>query len=498
MNEQNPYNQTPLDQGSAESGANSYHAAYGAQPTQPQQAAYTAPHVEPVQIPNAAHVAAGASGAAQQVAANPQHAEKKHGGSSAKTFLIAFAGALLACLLAFGVMSAFGLFQKGSGSSVSLGAQQNGSVESVKEDATLAESVADKCLPSVVSIDVYANAGSTSGNSIYDYLYGGTQNQSGVGSGIVISDDGYVITNYHVVEGGTSYRLTIDGQEYSAELVGGDSSSDVAVLKVDGSGFTPIAIGDSDNITIGEWVMAIGSPFGLEQSVSTGIVSATSRSQIINSSYSDPFGMSGNSGSPVYYPNLIQTDAAINPGNSGGALVDSGGNLIGINTLITSYSGNYAGVGFAIPVNYAINIAQSLISGEEPTHAQLGVNMSTVDNQVAQRYGLSVNSGALVSSVIEGSPAAEAGIQAGDVITSFDGTAITSASDLMLQVRTKNPGDNVTVKINRDGQDQEVTVTLAQAANTTEEQQQQQQQHQQQQQQNQNGQMNPFGNLFGR
>ena len=270
------------------------------------------------------------------------------------------------------------------------------------------------------------------------------------------------------------------------------------MLKVDGSGFTPIAIGDSDNITIGEWVMAIGSPFGLEQSVSTGIVSATSRSQIINSSYSDPFGMSGNSGSPVYYPNLIQTDAAINPGNSGGALVDSGGNLIGINTLITSYSGNYAGVGFAIPVNYAINIAQSLISGEEPTHAQLGVNMSTVDNQVAQRYGLSVNSGALVSSVIEGSPAAEAGIQAGDVITSFDGTAITSASDLMLQVRTKNPGDNVTVKINRDGQDQEVTVTLAQAANTTEEQQQQQQQHQQQQQQNQNGQMNPFVNLFGR
>lgn len=341
------------------------------------------------------------------MAANPQHVGKKHGGSSAKTFLIAFAGALLACLLAFGVMSAFGLFQKGSGSSVSLGAQQNGSVESVKEDATLAESVADKCLPSVVSIDVYANAGSTSGNSIYDYLYGGTQNQSGgevqsgVGSGIVISDDGYVITNYHVVEGGTSYRLTIDGQEYSAELVGGDSSSDVAVLKVDGSGFTPIAIGDSDNITIGEWVMAIGSPFGLEQSVSTGIVSATSRSQIINSSYSDPFGMSGNSGSPVYYPNLIQTDAAINPGNSGGALVDSGGNLIGINTLITSYSGNYAGVGFAIPVNYAINIAQSLISGEEPTHAQLGVNMSTVDNQVAQRYGLSVNSGALVSSVIE-------------------------------------------------------------------------------------------------
>ena len=168
--------------------------------------------------------------------------------------------------------------------------------------------------------------------------------------------------------------MCIRDRQYDADVVGADPSSDVAVIKArDASGLTAIEIGDSDDLVIGEWVMTIGSPFGLEQSVATGIVSATSRSQIMDSG-TDMYGQS--TGEATIYPNMIQTDAAINPGNSGGALVDADGKLIGINTLITSYSGNYSGVGFAIPVNYAVNLAQQIIDGKTPTHAQLGVSLS--------------------------------------------------------------------------------------------------------------------------
>lgn len=214
--------------------------------------------------------------------------------------------------------------------------------------------------------------------------------------------------------------------------------------------------------------MSIGSPFGLEQSVATGIVSATSRSQIMSnseSSGSDGYGYgyggsSSQSGGYTIYPNMIQTDAAINPGNSGGALVDSNGKLIGINTLITSYSGNYSGVGFAIPVNYAVNIAQQIIEGKTPTHAQLGVSLSTVNSQNAKRYGLKVDSGAYISAVNSGSGAAEAGLEEGDIVTKFDGNSVSSASDLMLDVRSKNPGDKVTLEVNRNGDTKQVEVTL--------------------------------------
>lgn len=160
---------------------------------------------------------------------------------------------------------------------------------------------------------------------------------------------------------------------------------------------------------------------------------------------------------------MIQTDAAINPGNSGGALVDSDGKLIGINTLITSYSGNYSGVGFAIPSNYAINLAQSIISGEDPTHAQLGIAMTTINSSIAQRYGFSVDSGAYVSSVTEGSAAANAGIEVGDIITKFDGEDVSSASDVMLDVRTKNPGDKVVITVDRGGQSMDFDVTLGES-----------------------------------
>ena len=418
---------------------------------------------------------------------------KKPGG--AKTFLLGFAGAAVACVIAFG---GFAVWQNaaGGGSSTQLGSATSTTIDVNGEDATLAEAVAAKCLPSVVAIDVYTEQSSMSG-LFGMYGYGGSGSGSGtgeltetsLGSGVVISEDGYIITNNHVVEGADALRVTIDGQEYDAEVVGTDPSSDLAVVKAkDASGLTAVELGDSDNLTIGEWVMSIGSPFGLEQSVATGIVSATNRSQIMDSS-TDAYGQSES----TVYTNMIQTDAAINPGNSGGALVDANGKLIGINTLITSYSGNYSGVGFAIPVNYAMGIAQQIIDGETPSHAQLGVTMSTVNKQLADRYGFAVDEGAYVSAVERDSGADKAGIQAGDIITKFDGAEVTSASDLTIAVRSKSEGDTVSVEVNRDGQTLTMDVTLgsdggSQAAGT----------QQQSQSQNGSGSMQDYlDELFG-
>lgn len=417
----------------------------------------------------------------QQYYQQPQHPQhpagavtvqnKSHGG---RTFLLAFCGAAVACAIGLG---GFGIWQASTGgsdagsssSSTQLGSQNSGSINATdaESDQTLAEAVAQKALPSVAAIDVYTNQSSGmsgmygSGNSGSGT---GTLTQSSLGSGVVLTADGYIVTNYHVIEGADAVEVTVEGETYEADVVGSDPSSDIAVVKAkDASGLTPIEIGDSDDLIIGEWVMTIGSPFGLEQSVATGIVSATSRSQIMDSS-TDQYGQS--SGETTIYPNMIQTDAAINPGNSGGALVDADGKLIGINTLITSYSGNYSGVGFAIPVNYAVNLAQQIIDGKTPTHAQLGVSLSTVNAQNAQRYGLSVDEGAYVAAVSEGSGAAEAGLQEGDIITKFDGQDVASASDLMLDVRSKNPGDKVTLDVNRNGETKQVEVTLGSDENS--------------------------------
>ena len=385
-----------------------------------------------------------------------------------KIFVIAFVGALIACLLFFAVGSFAGLF----GTKTVLGGSSSSSsstqITATDEASGLAEQVSAKCLPSVVSVNVYGTSTSSSGNSLYDYLYGNGSNsnsteltQTSTGSGVIISTDGYIITNQHVIADGQKYEVVIEGETMEAKLVGQDSSSDVAVLKVDtNKTLTAIEFADSDQITTGEWVMSIGNPFGLEQSVATGIVSATSRSQIINSSSSSGSSSSSSSSGVTIYPNMIQTDAAINPGNSGGALVDKSGKLIGINTLITSYSGNYSGVGFAIPVNYAVGIAKNLIEGKNPTYAQLGVSLSTINSTYAQRFGFAVSEGAYVSEVTSGGAAEKAGIQKGDIITEFDGEKVTSASDLTLDIRKKNPGDKVTVKFYRGSQEMSVEVTL--------------------------------------
>ncbi len=300
-------------------------------------------------------------------------------------------------------------------------------------DTTLANAVAQKALPSVVSINVTTSDG------------------EGVGSGVVLDTDGNILTNYHVIEGAQSISVSTGDASYDATVVGSDESSDLAVIKIDAgdAALTPIEVGDSSTLQVGDWVMSLGSPFGLEQSVSTGIVSSLYRSTMLQNT-------SGN----TIYTNLIQTDATINPGNSGGALVDDEGKLVGINSLIESYSGSSSGVGFAIPGNYAVEVAQKLIAGQTVTHAYIGGSFQTVTANNARSNSLSVNQGAYVAELADDGPAAQAGIQKGDVITALDDEEITSSDALLLAVRSHSVGDTVTVTLMRGSKQMQVQVTL--------------------------------------
>lgn len=324
-----------------------------------------------------------------------------------------------------------------SGKTGSTGTTPSGQTVTVNSgdstDTTLANAVAQKALPSVVSINVTTSDG------------------EGVGSGVVLDTDGNILTNYHVIEGAQSISVSTGDASYDATVVGSDESSDLAVIKIDAgdAALTPIEVGDSSTLQVGDWVMSLGSPFGLEQSVSTGIVSSLYRSTMLQNT-------SGN----TIYTNLIQTDATINPGNSGGALVDDEGKLVGINSLIESYSGSSSGVGFAIPGNYAVEVAQKLIAGQTVTHAYIGGSFQTVTANNARSNSLSVNQGAYVAELADDGPAAQAGIQKGDVITALDDEEITSSDALVLAVRSHSVGDTVTVTLMRGSKQMQVQVTL--------------------------------------
>lgn len=388
----------------------------------------------------------------------PQHVKTDASSkkSLGKTFGVSFAGAALAVVLGLGGFAGYQAVTGGSqGSGASLGSSTSTNITASDTDETLAEAVANKALPSIASIDIYQKAsGSTQSAFGFEVPGAGsdeTLTQTSLGSGVVISKDGYIITNNHVVEGADAVKATINGTEYDATLVGSDASSDIAVIKVEANDLTPIEIGSSSDLKVGEWVMSLGSPFGLENSVSEGIVSALQRSTTMQDE---------TTGETVIYPNMIQTDATINPGNSGGALVDADGKLIGINSMIQSSSGSSSGVGFAIPVDYAMDLAQQIIDGKTPTHAQLGVSMAQINSQMAQYYNLPTDTGVYVANVYADSAAAEGGIEKGDIITLFDSTAITSPSDLQMKVREKNPGDTVDVVVNRNGEEKTLSVTL--------------------------------------
>jgi serine protease Do/serine protease DegQ len=285
----------------------------------------------------------------------------------------------------------------------------------------------------------------------FDIPPGGGQRErqfQSAGSGVIVdAKNGYVLTNAHVIENASEITVTLqNGTELKADVVGSDQPSDVAVLRVKPGGLVQIPLGDSNRLEVGDFVVAIGNPFELQHTVTSGIVSGLSRSGITDG-----------------YQDFIQTDASINPGNSGGALVNLRGELVGINTAILSRSGGNIGIGFAIPVNMAKSIMEQLVSFGAVKRGLLGVSIYSVTPDIAQSLGLKDTNGALVSEVVEGSPAAKAGIRPGDVITSVNGDAVRTNSELQNAIGLLRVGSKVEVGIVRDGRPRTVTAVITEA-----------------------------------
>jgi len=275
--------------------------------------------------------------------------------------------------------------------------------------------------------------------------------QEGQGSGFVISHDGYILTNNHVV--GDADVITVklhNGKEYRAEVIGSDEKSDVALIKIDGEKLPVLPLGDSDDIEIGEWVIAIGNPFGLTETLTFGVVSAKGRSNVNIADYED----------------FIQTDAAINPGNSGGPLISLEGKAIGINTAIFSRSGGYMGIGFAIPINMAKFIKEQLIKSGKVTRGQLGVMIGPVESDLAEYFDLDRTKGTVVTEVVEGSPADKAGLKSGDIILKFNGKEVQGPGQLKNLVGMTAPGEKVELVVFREGKEKRITAKIGELTDT--------------------------------
>jgi serine protease Do len=343
-------------------------------------------------------------------------------------------------------------------------AQSTGSQARYGAFETVFTEVAKKAVPSVVSVAMERTV--TSPQNPFDFFFdqnpffdgndGSPQNrsprkhkESGLGSGFITDPKGYILTNFHVVEG--AQKLTVqlsDEREFEAEVVGTDKPSDLAVIKIKGkvpADLVPLKFGDSDKLEIGEWVVAVGAPFGLYESVTTGIISAKGRQNTGISTYG----------------NFLQTDAAINPGNSGGPLVNLDGQAVGINTAIYSQSGGYQGIGFAIPVNLAKNIMESLIKNGKVIRGWLGVSIQPVSQDIAEALGLKSRRGALVGDVVPDGPADKAGLKRGDVIVKLNGMEVRDANDLMNRIALVQPGSAVELTVIREGKEQTVKAKVA-------------------------------------
>jgi serine protease DegQ len=319
--------------------------------------------------------------------------------------------------------------------------------------ATLLRSAAQAASPAVVSIQ--AISGRRSGNKsatdpwfkfFFDEDQRGETGSNNIGSGVIVSASGHVLTNNHVIENAQDIQVTLlDGRRVPASVLGTDPDTDLAVLKIQLNAPPNITLGDSNALFVGDSVLAIGNPFGVGQTVTSGIVSALGRSQLgINT-----------------YENFIQTDAAINPGNSGGALVNSSGHLVGINTAIYSRSGGSMGIGFAIPTSVAKQVLNDIVSDGFVTRGWIGVEPQTLNAELASSFGLNNKSGVLVAGVLKQGPAATAGVIPGDVITAIDEQPVASVADLLGLVSELTPGTSSQLKIWRDGKAQLISIRPA-------------------------------------
>ncbi len=324
-------------------------------------------------------------------------------------------------------------------------------VAGLPTDAVEFTDAAEKTIHTVVHVKNTA-IDNNPGNPLLEFLYGYGGGQSrevvGSGSGVIISPDGYIITNNHVVENATKISITLnDNREFVAKLIGTDPKSDIALIKIDAGKNLPfITFGDSDNTKVGEWVLAVGNPYNLNSTVTAGIISAKARDLGNNPRKS--------------IQSFIQTDAAVNPGNSGGALVNTRGELIGINTAITSQTGSYVGYSFAVPSNIARKVVEDLMEFGDVQNGILGVTGGEVNNELVKKLGLNETEGFYIEDVETNSGASNAGLKKGDVIIKLDNIKISKFADLSGYLNTKRPGDEVNVSVDRSGEIKEFRVKL--------------------------------------
>ncbi len=309
---------------------------------------------------------------------------------------------------------------------------------------------AKKASPAVVSINTSkAVRHPRSNDPWFQFFFGdqGTQEQSGLGSGVIISTDGYILTNNHVVEGADDIEVTLtDSRQAKAQVIGTDPETDLAVLKIALDKLPVIVLGNSDQIAVGDRVLAIGNPFGVGQTVTSGIISALGRSQLgINT-----------------FENFIQTDAAINPGNSGGALVDASGNLLGINTAIYSRSGGSMGIGFAIPVSTAKLVLDGIVKEGRVVRGWVGVEPNELSPELAETFGVKADSGVIITGVLQSGPAAQAGMRPGDVIVQVGDKPVRNVSELLTAVAALKPGEPARFEVRRGDSPLELQITPGQ------------------------------------
>jgi serine protease Do len=275
---------------------------------------------------------------------------------------------------------------------------------------------------------------------------------AGQGSGVIVSPDGYILTNNHVIDGARTVTVTLpDKREFSGKIVGADPKTDLAVVKIDGENLPTVSWGDATKLQVGEYVLAVGNPFGLNSTVTLGIVSALGRGHMGITQYED----------------FIQTDAAINPGNSGGALVNTKGELVGINTAIFSQTGGYQGVGFAVPTSMGKSIYESLVKHGKVVRGFLGVSIQDLNQDLAKSFGITDGKGVLISDVRDDSPAGQASLKQGDIITTYQGSPVEDAVSLQRLVTKTAVGTRVTIRVIRDGHEKDLRVTIGEQPDTT-------------------------------
>ena len=387
------------------------------------------------------------SGTLPPIPRRTETGKKKRGGGG--TFLIALVASVIGALLVLTAMPwAFGVnpwdLVRGEFRNAETEEEGEGIVKLVSptEGATHVADIAVKVTPSIVNIDIRT--------APQRGLFFDTGPQEGTGSGVIYKEDGYIITNNHVIQDAQEITVRLaSGQELTGTNVGADPETDIAVVKIDKTGLPVLQLGDSDKLVVGELCVAVGSPFGFEQSVTAGIVSALNRNISADSS-----------NGVTVLTDLIQTDAAINPGNSGGALCDSSARLIGINAVIASAAGGSEGVGFAIPINTARKVADDLIAGRPVSHSYIGILGQTVTDTIAEQYELPVSDGAYITRVVPDGPADKAGIKTGDIIVEVDGETVKGMDEVIGEVRGRNVGDTISVTYYDGNEKKTVDVTL--------------------------------------